>query len=70
MISFELFKSKFAYRIFLLFIFSAIVPLVLLSFITFYQVSHQLIRSSQDRLHNQAVTLGMSMIERCVICRR
>jgi putative nucleotidyltransferase with HDIG domain len=66
MISFELFKSKFAYRIFLLFIFSAIVPLLLLSFISFYQVSHQLIRSSQDRLHHQAITLGMSMIERCV----
>jgi putative nucleotidyltransferase with HDIG domain len=67
MISFELFKSKFAYRIFLLFIFSAIVPLLLLSFITFYQVSHQLIRSSQDRLHHQAINLGISIIERCVI---
>jgi hypothetical protein len=67
MISFELFKSKFAYRIFLLFIFCAIVPLLILSFIAFYQISHHLIRSSQDRLHHQARSLGMSIIERCVI---
>jgi len=67
MISRGLFKSKFAYRIFFLFLFSAVVPLLLLSAITFFQVSHQLMASARDRLHQQAQSLGMSIIERCLM---
>lgn len=67
MISLELFKSRVAYRIFLLFILSAMVPLLLLSLITFYQVSQELKSSARDHLHNQASALGMSAIERCII---
>jgi putative nucleotidyltransferase with HDIG domain len=67
MISFEFFKSKFAYRIFTLFILCAIVPLLLLALITYSQISRQLLGSAQDRLHHQALNMGMSIIERCIL---
>lgn len=66
-ISFEFFKSKFAYRMFFLFILCAVVPLLLLSFITYSQISKHLLNSARDRLHHQALNMGMSVIERCVL---
>ncbi|MRR14685.1 hypothetical protein EG833_04510, partial [archaeon] len=59
-------KSRFAYRIFILFVCCAVVPLVVLAYVSFYQVSSQLRNNAQERLHNQATSLGMSILERFV----
>jgi putative nucleotidyltransferase with HDIG domain len=67
MISLEFFKSRFAYRIFLLFILCAAIPLLLLAFISFYRISSELVNTAQDRLHHQALNTGMSVIERLVL---
>ena len=66
MVKFRFLKSKFAYRIFLIFIICAIVPMVILSVISFFQVSDQLVENSKDRLHREALNLGMSIMERLI----
>ena len=66
MVTFRFLKSKFAYRIFLVFIICAIVPMVILAIISFFQVSDQLVDNSQNRLHREALNLGMSIMERLI----
>ncbi|MCK4794954.1 MAG: HD domain-containing protein [Desulfobacteraceae bacterium] len=57
-------RSKVARRIFGLFIFCALVPILALAFISFTQVTEQLHSQSQKRLHQSSKALGMSIIER------
>ena len=57
-------RSKVARRIFGLFIFCALVPILALAFISFTQVTEQLHSQSQRRLHQSSKALGMSIIER------
>ena len=57
-------RSKVARRIFALFIFCALVPILALAFVSFTQVTEQLHSQSQKRLHQSNKALGMSIIER------
>ena len=57
-------KSKVARRIFMLFILCALMPILALAIMSFSQVTKQLERQSQRRLHQSCKTLGMSIFER------
>jgi putative nucleotidyltransferase with HDIG domain len=57
-------KSKVARRIFALFIFCALVPILALAIISFTQVTEQLDSQSQRRLRQSSKALGMSILER------
>jgi len=57
-------KSRVARRIFALFIFCALVPILALAIISFIQVREQLHSQSQRRLSRSSKALGMSIIER------
>ncbi|HOS98747.1 MAG TPA: HAMP domain-containing protein, partial [Deltaproteobacteria bacterium] len=64
MIPFSYLKGRFALRILFLFILCAVVPVVALSLISFFQVSGQLEENARQRLHHQAVSLGTRVMER------
>ena len=57
-------RSKVARRIFALFIFCALVPILALAIISFTQVTEQLDSQSQRRLKQSSKALGMSIFER------
>jgi len=57
-------KSKVARRIFTLFIFCALVPIVALAVISFSQVTDQLYEQSRERLRESTKAIGMSIFER------
>lgn len=57
-------RSKVARRIFGLFIFCALVPILALAFISFTQVTEQLYKQGQRQLHQSCKGLGMSIFER------
>jgi putative nucleotidyltransferase with HDIG domain len=57
-------RSKVARRIFALFIFCALVPIVALAVISFSQVTDQLYEQSWRRLRDSTKALGMSVLER------
>ncbi len=57
-------KSRVARRIFALFIFCALVPILALAIISFIQVREQLHSQSQRRLSLSSKALGMSIVER------
>jgi putative nucleotidyltransferase with HDIG domain len=57
-------RSKVARRIFALFIFCALVPILALAIISFTQVREQLYEQGQRRLHQSSKALGMSIFER------
>ena len=57
-------RSKVARRIFALFIFCALVPILALAIISFSQVREQLYEQGQRRVHQLSKALGMSIFER------
>lgn len=57
-------RSKVARRIFALFVFCALAPILVLAIISFSQVTAQLYEQGQRRLHQSSKALGMSVIER------
>ena len=57
-------RSKVARRVFGLFIFCALVPILGLAITSFSQVTKQLYEQSQRRLHQSSKALGMSIFER------
>jgi len=57
-------KSRVARRIFTLFIFCALVPILALAIISFIQVREQLHGQSQSRLYQYSKALSMSIFER------
>jgi len=57
-------RSKVARRIFALFVFCALAPILVLAIISFSQVTKQLYEQGQRRLHQSSRALGMSIIER------
>ena len=57
-------RSKVARRIFALFVFCALAPILVLAIISFNQVTEQLYEQGQRRLHQSSTALGMSVIER------
>jgi uncharacterized domain HDIG len=60
----SIFKSKVAKRIFLLFLVCAMLPIVVLSYLSFTQVSSQLREQSMIRLQSMAKTYGLGILER------
>jgi HD-GYP domain-containing protein (c-di-GMP phosphodiesterase class II) len=60
-------RSKVARRIFFIFITCALLPLTLLAFFSFRQVSRQLYDQAEQRLHQEAKSTGMTLIERILI---
>ena len=62
----SIFKSKVAKRIFLLFLVCAMLPIAILSYVSFTQVSSQLREQSLVRLQSLAKTHGLSILERFV----
>jgi response regulator RpfG family c-di-GMP phosphodiesterase/HAMP domain-containing protein len=61
-------RSKVARRIFMLFIFCALVPIIALAIISFSQVTEQLYDQGQRRLAESSKAIGMSILERlCLI---
>ncbi|MCK5096687.1 MAG: HD domain-containing protein [Desulfobacteraceae bacterium] len=58
------FRSKVAQRFFIVFLLCAIVPMIVLSFISYTQVAKQLKSQSLKRLQSSAKTHGMSIYER------
>ena len=58
------FRSKVARRIFVLFVFCALVPISALAIISFSQVSQLLDKQSQRQLHLTSKSLGVSIFER------
>jgi len=57
-------RSNVARRIFTLFIFCALVPILAMAIISFIQVRKQLYEQSQRRLHQSSKAMGMSIFER------
>jgi len=57
-------NSKVARRIFLLFVFCALLPISLLAGVSFTQVTAQLNSQGLRRLHHSAKAMGMSIMER------
>jgi hypothetical protein len=60
-------RSKVARRIFSLFVLCALVPIAILAFISFYEVTKQLEEQSQTRLQQASRVLGMSIFERLLL---
>ena len=60
----KFFNSKVARRVFLLFIICALLPIWTLAVLSFSQISKQLERQSQRRLHQSCKALGISIFER------
>lgn len=60
----ELFRSKVARRIFLLFVLCALVPIASLAVLSYGLVTKQLDQQSRDRLHHASKSVGMSIVER------
>jgi len=58
------FRSRVARRIFVLFVFCALVPISVLAIISFSQVSELLNKQSQRQLHLTSKSLGISIFER------
>ena len=57
-------RSKVARRIFVLFILCALIPISVLTLLSYIQVSQQLKKQSIERLYNSAKAHGMSIYER------
>ncbi|MFQ5801535.1 MAG: HD domain-containing phosphohydrolase [Candidatus Methylomirabilales bacterium] len=57
-------RSKVARRIFILFILCALLPIAALALISFGQVTDQLNKQSQRRLHQASKAVGLSIFER------
>jgi len=57
-------RSRVARRIFLLFVLCAFVPISALAFVSFRQVTDQLKKQSQRRLHQSSKALAMTILER------
>lgn len=57
-------RSKVARRMFMLFVFCALLPLTALAMISFSHVSKQLHAQSLKRLHHQSKAVGMTIYER------
>ena len=58
------FRSRVAQRIALLFILCALIPITLLAFLTFNQVTRHLQEQSQERLHQTSKAMALSIFER------
>ena len=57
-------RSKVAWRVFLLFVLCALVPVSLLALLSFSQVTKELERQALRRLHNECKAAGLTIIER------
>ncbi|MCK5096991.1 MAG: hypothetical protein KAR45_02750, partial [Desulfobacteraceae bacterium] len=60
------FRSKVAQRFFIVFVFCAMLPIIVLSFFSYVQVSKQLKQQSLKRLQRSAKAHGMSIYERAL----
>jgi len=64
--SWKLFKTRFARRLFIYFLLSALVPVALLSFLTYLNFSTSQIEQIHDHMRFTAKTLGMHLYENLV----
>jgi hypothetical protein len=60
-------RSRVARRIFVLFVGCALVPIVALTILSFYEVSNQLKSESQKQLQDSTKAGGFAIIERLTI---
>ena len=57
-------RSKVARRMFLLFVLCALLPLVVLALVSFFEVRTHLDSLSERRLHQASKSAGMTVVER------
>jgi HAMP domain-containing protein len=62
-----IFRSRFARRLFAVFVLSAILPVIALAAITFNRVSDQLLLQNQDHQELAAKSLGLALYDRLVM---
>jgi len=60
----EIFSSRFGKRLFLLFILSAVLPVLTLAFLSFGQVSDQLLEQNRNQQRQDTKAVGMAIFER------
>ena len=59
-----LFKSKVARRMFVLFVVTAVIPVALLAFLTFNQVTLHLSKQTQRHLHQNTKSIGLDIFQK------
>lgn len=57
-------KTRVARRILTLFVVCALIPIVLVAVVSYFQVSHQLTQQSRDRMRQQSKAMGLGVVER------
>ena len=60
-------SSKVARRLFLLFVLSALLPIVMLGALSLGQVHNQMSEQISRQLHNQSKSIGVALVERLVV---
>ena len=63
-IKISLFQSRVARRLFILFLFSSLIPIIVLAYLSFVSVTKTLTEQSRQQLHQTAKTVGFTLIER------
>ena len=63
-VSISLFQSRVARRLFLLFLFSSLIPISTLAYLSYISVTKTLTEQSRQQLHQTAKTVGYTLIER------
>lgn len=63
-LSISLFQSRVAQRLFLLFLFSSLIPISTLAYLSYVSVTKTLTEQSRQQLHQTAKTVGYTLIDR------
>ena len=63
-ISYSLFQSRVARRLFLLFLVSSLIPILTLAYLSYTSVSQKLLEQSRQHLHQVSKSVGYTVIER------
>ena len=63
-LSISLFQSRVARRLFVLFLFSSLIPIFTLAYLSYISLTKTLTEQSRQQLHQTAKTVGYTMIER------
>lgn len=63
-LKFTIFQSKVARRMILLFVFSALLPILFLAFLTFTQFTNSFVKQNQEELHLATKNIGMGIVDK------
>ena len=63
-ISYSLFQSRVARRLFILFLFSSLIPIASLGYLSYTNFSKKLLEQSRQHLHQVSKSVGYTIIER------